>query len=175
MKTGWQNTRTIWLSLGLALGLGMAYVWPHERAFATTADRSSQFAMITVPVGQQGAGLADPLDGVFVLDFLTGTLKGAVLSRQSGGFTVEYFRNINQDFGLKPKSEPRYAFASGLAQMQGRGGMTFASGVIYVGELTTGRIIAYSFGWRESRTPILQPQPLVPTGKFQWREPTDEQ
>src|SRR5690242_17579559 len=94
MQTKWYDNRGIWLTVGLIGGLCVAFVWPHERALAATADRNAQFALITVPVGQQGAGLSDPIEGVFVLDFLTGELKGGVLSRQMGKFVSFYFRNI---------------------------------------------------------------------------------
>jgi hypothetical protein len=174
MQSKWYDQKALWLSLGVVAGLCVSFLWPHERALASTVDRNAQFALITVPVGQQGAGLSDPLEGVFVLDFLTGTLKGAVLSRQTGQFVVNYYRSVADDFKLKRGVEPRYAISTGVAQLSGRGGLTFASGVIYVGELTSGKIISYSFGWRETRNPILLPQPLFPTSEFQFREPTEE-
>lgn len=174
MQTKWYDQKFLWLSLGLVAGLCVAFLWPHERALAATADRNAQFALITVPVGQQGAGLNDPLEGIFVLDFLTGTLKGAVLSRQTGKFVVNYARSVSEDFGLKRGVEPRYAISTGVAPIAGKGGMTFASGIIYVGELTSGKIISYSFGWRETRNPIPLAQPLFPTDFYQFREPTEE-
>ena len=174
MQTKWYDNRKMWLAIGLIGGLCVAYVWPHERALAATSDRSSQFALITVHVGQQGAGLQDPLEGIFVLDFLTGQLKGAVLSRQTGKFVTQYFRNVADDFRLPQKADPRYAISTGLGQMAGRAGITFAAGVIYVGELTTGKIIAYGFGWRETRIPIPAPQPLLPLDFLQFREPTSD-
>ena len=162
MQTTWYDNRGLWLAVGLIAGLAAAFVWPHERALAATVDRNSQFAMITVHVGQQGAGLQDPLEGIFVLDFLTGQLKGAVLSRQTGKFVTQYYRSVVDDFRLPQKAEPRYAIVTGLGQMAGRQGVTFAADVIYAGELTSGKIIAYGFGWRETRVPNPIPQPLLP-------------
>jgi hypothetical protein len=151
MQTKWYDSRGIWLTVGLIGGLCVAFVWPHERALASTSDRSQQFAMITVPVGLQGAGLHDPLEGIFVLDFLTGQLKGAVLNRNAGMFAAQYYRNIADDFKLPPKAEPQYAISTGIGQLAGRGGLTYASGVIYVGELKSGKVVCYAFPWREAR------------------------
>ena len=160
--------RMVWLSIGLVAGLCLAYVWPHEAAYAVTADRDSQFAMATV-----GVNLIDPIDGVFVLDFLTGSLRGAVLNRQRGIFTMFYYRNLAQDFKVDPQADPHYAFVTGAAQMAGQGGVTFSSGVIYVGELSSGKIACYAFPWRETQTPS-PVIPLVPMDVFQFREPSEK-
>lgn len=174
MQTKWYDNRGIWLTIGLIGGLCISFVWPHERALAAAGDRNQQFALLTVSVGQQGAGLNDPLEGIFVMDFLTGQLKGAVFSRQNMKFHSWYFRNVVDDFKLPAKAEPRYAITSGVSQMAGRGGVVFASGVIYVGELTSGKVIAYAFDWREVRVPIMAPKPLLPLDTLQFREATNE-
>src|SRR5437016_2822247 len=84
MRSTMTSSRAAWVAAGLLAGLAVANVCPHEPAYANTADRDSQFMMITVPVGNMALGLNDPLDGVFILDFVTGQLKGAVLNRQAG-------------------------------------------------------------------------------------------
>jgi hypothetical protein len=67
--------RLLWLCAGVGLGLCVSWIWPHEPAQAVTADRDENFALITVPVKDVAfAGVKDQLDGVFVLDFLTGQL-----------------------------------------------------------------------------------------------------
>ena len=167
------GSRTLWLIVGLIAGIGLAYVWPRERAFASTSDRDNQFAMATCPVSG-GVGLAsDQLEGIFVLDFLTGSLKGGALHRQTGKFTAFYFRDLAKDFKVNPQADPHYAFVTGAAQLNGSGGVTFASGVVYVGELTSGQIRAYAFPWRESNT-VLPPIQLLPIDGFQFREPSEK-
>lgn len=173
MQTKWYDSRGIWLTVGLIGGLCVAFVWPHERALAATADRSQQFAMITVPVGMQGAAIHDPLEGIFVLDFLTGQLKGAVMNRQAGTFGAQYYRNVADDFKLPPKAEPQYSIATGVSQLAARPGASFASGIIYIGELKSGKIVAYAFNWRETRLK-LPPQPLIPMDYLQFRESSEE-
>jgi hypothetical protein len=172
MRGRFSDSRTAWLAAGLVLGLGVSYFWPHEPAYANT-DRSSQFAMCTGPVGGF-IGLTNPIDGVFTLDFLTGDLKGAVLNLQSGLFTSYYYRNIVQDFGLDPKTEPRYSIVTGNAQLQGRGGVTFASGVVYVAELNSGRVIVYGFPYKDTPGPK-PPLPFQPISQFQFRAPIEKE
>lgn len=175
MRVPSADHRVIWLLAGLALGLGVAYFWPHESAYATTADRDSKFVMITVPVGTSAAGITDPMDGIFVLDFLTGQLKGAVLNRQNGKFTSFYLRDLAKDFNVDPTNDdPHYAIASGYSQLASQRGLTFASGVLYVGELSSGRIAAYAFPWKEAPRPAPQVIPLTPIDNFPWREPTQK-
>jgi hypothetical protein len=171
MRPSLSESRVWWLAAGLVAGIGVAYFWPHEPAYATTADRDAQFAMCTVPVGTSAAGINDPMDGVFVLDFLTGQLKGAVLNRQTGKFTSFYLRDLAKDFNVDPKAEPHYAMVSGFSQLAGQGGLTFASGVVYIGELSSGKIAAYAFPWKEAPRPAPQVIQLQPIHYFQWREP----
>src|SRR5437588_3749282 len=78
--------RMTWLAGGLVAGLAIAYFWPHEPTYATTADRDTQFSMVTVPVGTSAAGVNDPMEAVFIIDFLPGLLRGAEMNRQTGAF-----------------------------------------------------------------------------------------
>ena len=118
-------------------------------------------------------GVTDQLDGVFVLDFLTGSLKGGVLNRQHGKFTAFYFRDLAKDFKVDPQAEPHYAFVTGTAQLTGEGGSTPASGVVYVGELTSGIIRCYAFPWRESNEPV-RPVMMTPIDQFPFRAPAEK-
>jgi hypothetical protein len=143
------SSRAAWVAGGLIAGLAIAYLCPHEPTYATTADRDSQFMMVTVPVGNKAVGLDDPIDGVFILDFLTGQLKGAVMNRQQMRFTSFYQRNLAADFDVKGDEDPHYCIVSGYSQMPSGNGVTFASGVLFIGELTSGKVAAYSFPWNE--------------------------
>lgn len=162
--------RVAWLTGGLVLGLAIAYYWPHEPAYATTGDRDTQFSMVTIPVGVSAAGINDPMDAVFILDFLTGQLKGAALNRQVGKFASFYFRDLSKDFEVDGDADPHYCMVSGYAQMPNQGGVAMASGMLYVGELTSGKVAGYSFPWRETGTG--GPVPLVPMDVFQWKQPS---
>lgn len=171
MRDKVREIRAVWLVLGLVAGLGVSYLWPREAAYAMSNDRDAKFAMCTCPVGGL-IGVSNPIDGVFVLDFLTGSLKGAVLNLQVGKFSSFYVRDLAKDFKIDPQEEPHYAFVAGNAQISGRGGVNFATGVIYVGELTSGKVMCYGFPWRD--TP--EPTPVTQLGlvdAFQFRQPSE--
>jgi hypothetical protein len=49
------------------------------------------------------------------------------------------------------------------------GPQTPATGIIYVGELSTGRVIAYGFFFNDSAQ-VVPPMQMVPIADFQFRE-----
>lgn len=156
------SSRFFWLGVGLIGGLCTAYFWPHEPAYALATDRSAKYALVTSPAGSQ-------MEGVFLLDFLTGNLQGRVLNIRNATFTRSYFRNIAADFELDPKTEPQWAIVSGTGQLSATRGVTWATGVIYVAELTTGKVIAYAYPFTETQV-VQEPVPLEPVAFFPWRE-----
>lgn len=161
------GNRAWWLVVGILGGLGLATFWPHERAFAVATDRDEQFAITTCNVG-----LIDPIEAVFVLDFLTSTIKGAVLNRQVGKFTAFYYRELAADFQIDEKKQPRYAMVTGQATLVASGQVTFAPSVIYIAELNSGQMRCYAFAWRD--TPVVtRPGPLLPIDAFMFREPSE--
>lgn len=163
MMQRFSDNRTVWMMIGLLAGLGIATLWPHEQARATAVDRDAQFAMTTCQVAP-----IDPVEAVFVLDFLTGSLKGAVLNRTTGLFASFYFRDLPQDFQIDPKKEAHYCIITGNAQMAiNNAANPPATSVVYVGELTTGRIIAYGF----SQAGGGGPRQMFKFSEFQFREP----
>ena len=169
MRSTIESNRVAWLAGGLIAGLAIAYVCPHEPAHAATADRDSQFMMVTCPVGNAAAGILDPMDGVFILDFLTGQLKGAVLNRQNRQFAAFYVRDLAKDFGVAGDADPHYCIVSGYSQMNAQQGPSFASGVLFIGELTSGKVAAYAFPWAEPG--LGGPVPLVVLDAFTWKQP----
>lgn len=159
--------RTGWLSLGLVAGLVVSYLWPHEPAQAITNSRSEKFELFTARAATAGGN-----EGVFVLDHLTGQLRGAVLDPQSHRFTAFYYYDLAQDFALEELGgKPQFAIVSGLTQLQNKPGMraAIAPGVIFVAELTTGKVASYSFPWeRTTRArPVIQ---LSRVDAFSFRE-----
>ena len=67
--------RMTWLAVGVAAGLVLSYIWPHEPALAVGTDRSDKFVLSIIPVDVE-------TDAIFVLDFLTGRLQGHVMSNE---------------------------------------------------------------------------------------------
>ena len=91
MQPNSNERRLVWMGMGLMAGLCLAYCWPHEVAHAVAADRDDRFAMATVETG-----FGNP-EAIFVLDFLTGRLQGAMLNQQTATFTNFWARNIAAD------------------------------------------------------------------------------
>ena len=157
------ESRTMWLVVGVLIGLGISYFWPHEPALAATSDRNDKFALATAPVSVE-------MDLIFVLDFLTGRLHGAAMNRQGTGFAAFYVRNIAADFNVDPQAEPKYAIVGGRAAFPNRAGAQFANCALYVAELSSGRVAAYKVPYRITNRPVLTPVPLIPLAFFPFRE-----
>lgn len=167
--------RMMWMALGLIAGLCVAYVWPHEMVHAVATDRvDDKFAICTVetqPVSQLGSSP----EAVFVLDFLTGRLSGAMLNQQSVTFTNFWFRNVAADFNLKPNaaSKAKYTIIPGNGNLVNAGGAVLATGCIYIGELTSGKVVCYTFVVNNARVP-LPVAPLEPVAFFSFRDHVGE-
>ena len=169
MQSRTSERRLAWMGMGLVAGLCLAYFWPHEMAHAVATDRSDRFAVCTIDVG-----FANP-EAVFVLDFLTGRLQGAMLNQQTAMFTNFWARNIAADFQVKSDSgaKAKYVIIPGRADLTSQGGITTATGVLYIGELTSGKVGVYRFPFRTSKQP-LPVQPIEPFDYFPFREETRE-
>lgn len=162
-----RNTKPLYIAVGFAAGLAVASIWPHEPVAAFSSDRNDKFAIISVPVGL-GSG-----DAVFVMDFLTGRLTGAAMQRTRSGtaFINYYYRNLAEDFQINPSIEPQYAFTTGTAEIQSRGGNQWGSHSLYVAELSSGKVAAYAVPYRISQVKA-PPVPLQPIDTFPFREAT---
>ncbi len=106
-------------------------------AHASATDRYENFAIAT---GQ----LDEDLEAVYFLDFLTGDLKAAALSLQTGKFNSFYEYNVLKDLDVDSSKNPRYLMVTGEVNLRRQGGQLEPSGsVIYVAELTSGKVAAY--------------------------------
>lgn len=159
------DRRTTWLAMGFIAGLAVSYLWPHEPLQASASDRTAQFGLCTGKINS-----IDPIEGIYVLDFLTGQLKGAVINRQIGKFTAFYFRDVAKDLAVDPQSKPSYAFVTGTAQLTAQGSGPPATDLIYVAELSSGKVAAYTYLWRDS-TQLQPPMLMYPVDAFQFRTP----
>lgn len=161
------DPRVVWMAGGLVAGLALSHLWPAAPALAVATDSSDRMAICTVEVGQ-----GNP-EAVFVLDSLTGRLQGAMLNAQNAVFTNYFARQIAGDFRVDASAKPQYVMIPGRAELNSGQGVQVATGVIYVAELTTGRVIAYRFPFRTTRE-VLAPAPLDPFAFFPFREATTD-
>ena len=128
------------LAVGAVLGAGLMQMLRQDHVKAQVAHGNDKFSMATVPIAP-GEG-----DAVFVLNHLTGVLRGAALNNSTGTFTHHYLRNVALDFQTALGTpEPKYAIVSSSANLRGTGSMQPANGVLYIGELSSGAVIAYTF------------------------------
>lgn len=134
------------LSVGVVLGCAVMTLKSPPSLKAATSHGNDKFSMCTVNV------TLGESEAVFALDHLTGVLSGGCLNNQTGTFTHKFLRNIAADFQVNPATpEPKYAIVSGSAQMRASGGVQPANGILYVGELTSGAVVAYGFAMPRGR------------------------
>jgi hypothetical protein len=159
----------VWLLVGVAVGLAISGLCPHSPLHAVATDRVDTFAIATGPVDEE-------VEAFYFLDFLTGTLKAAVLSNATRDFQATYEVNIRGDLTtliqfLNQKraqeniqrrknnlpalpeivvpQNPKYLMVTGIADIR-RGPMARArpsASAVYVAETTTGIVMAYILPW----------------------------
>lgn len=169
MKSQKNERRLLWLLCGVICGLGLAYVWPHEPAYAVATDRDAKFAICTVEVGP---GLPE---AVFVLDFSTGRMHGGMLNSQSGMFSNFWFADVQADFKVQGKGGAKFTMIPGQGYLTAStstpgGGGTTATGVLYIGELTTGKVGCYKFHYVNNTAGGGEPMQLEPVNYFVFRD-----
>jgi hypothetical protein len=130
------------LTVGVTVGLLVAGFWPNTPLHAVASDRADSFIMAT-------GWLDEGLEGVYVLDCLTGELRGAALSKQNAKFHAFFRGNVANDLGVDAAKNPRYLMVTGAADLIRSGGARIApsKGILYVAEITTGKVAAYGIRW----------------------------
>jgi hypothetical protein len=138
-----------WTSLGLGIVIGavvaanVAGWWPQTPVHALATHGQDNFAIATGPI-------APNIEAVYILDYLTGDLRAAVLNLQSGKFRSFFEYNVAQDLTGTGKN-PRYLMVTGMADLR-TGGMTgVGNSVVYIAEFSSGQIAAYALPWTLSR------------------------
>lgn len=145
------------------MGLGVAALWPHRPLNAATSDRNDKFGMCTVIV-------AENLEAVFVLDFLTGRLTGACLGKQGQGFVQFFAANVSADLQVPNGGKPAYAMTPGLAQIRAKPGSQAAASVIYVAEMSTGKVGCYAIPFLLPNVKSREIAKLAPLDVYTFRE-----
>lgn len=110
---------------------------------AATATSGDSFALAT--------GLVDEnAEGVFVLDFLTGSLQCSVLNHRTGRFAAQFKANVAKDLGVG--KNPTYQMVTGFAHFNSVGGVPYRPGrsVVYVLDTSSGRMVAYGIPWQRN-------------------------
>jgi hypothetical protein len=141
MWRGLNQSRVFWLTIGLAAGLALSGFWPQTPLHAVATDRYDTFAIATGPVNEE-------VEAIFVLDFLTGDLRAAVMSPQRNQFTCFYEYNILQDLKVDPTKNPKFLMVTGIASLRrGTAAMQLGNSLVYVAETTSGVVAVYGIPW----------------------------
>ena len=133
--------------LGLFAGALVAVSWfgigQPQSVHAAATHGEANFAIAT--------GFADnEIEAFYFLDFLTGDLRAAVVSRRTAEFTALFERNIQGDFGGFSKN-PKYLMVTGVADLpRGSGRNQLGRSLIYVAEASTGQVCAYALPFNSS-------------------------
>ena len=163
--------RSIGLGLGIGIGLGViagllvAGAWPQTPLHATSTDRVDSFAMATGQVDED-------VEAVYFLDFLTGDLNAVVIGKQSGHFTGYFKANVTADMGIDNAKNPHYMMITGTVDLRRAGTrMQYSRAVVYVAEVTSGKVGAYAIPWTSGLSQGGQGgvQPLVPIATTRFR------
>jgi hypothetical protein len=133
------------IAAAFIVGLLSADCWPSVPVHAVATDRTDNFAMATGYCDEQ-------VEAVYFLDFLTGDLSAAVVSKQTGRFNAFYTYNVTGDLGVAPGRAPRYLLTTGTADLRRSGGKTqsLSRALVYVAELNSGKVAAYAIPWSSS-------------------------
>jgi len=92
----------------------------------------------------------DSIEAFYFLDFLTGDLRAAAVSRRTGKFVAFFQRNIQQDFTGSAKN-PKYLMVTGMANIpRGRSNTQVGNSLIYIAEASSGEVAAYALPWNSS-------------------------
>ena len=172
MKSLWCKTKAggtfgSGLLMGLVLGAGMLIgalvavapqgparsLFPEIPLHASATVSSETLAVAT--------GLVDEeMEGLFVLDFLTGQLQCAVLNHRVARFNALFQTNVLKDLGVDPtKKRPQYLMVTGLTNFpRGSAVARLGLSVVYVVDANTGRFAAYGMPWRSEMARAGRPQ-----------------
>jgi hypothetical protein len=131
---------TVGVICGLVVGLNVKGLWPTIPLHATSTHGLDKFAIAT--------GLVDNgVEALYFLDYLTGDMRAAVINPKTRRFNSFFTRNIAADFGGAGRSTG-YLMVTGFADMpRATNNFQFAQSIVYVADVTTGSVAAYTIPW----------------------------
>lgn len=114
------------------------------------------------------------IEAVYVLDSVTGELKGGVLNIRTGRFMTAYgYSDVAKDLKADGVKNPKYLMVTGEAQSsQGFGANgRFGRSVLYIAETNSGWVACYAAPWTPARATANNPATtqLQMVDRFQFR------
>jgi hypothetical protein len=118
--------------------------WPSVTKLMASASATGEgFSMATGAVD-------DDVEGLFILDHLTGDLRGLLLNVRTGKFLSFYQYNVMEDLGTAKVKNPKYVMLTGHAAFRdgiGTPRARLSRSAVYVAELDSGVVAAYAVPW----------------------------
>jgi hypothetical protein len=150
---------SICLAIAVLCGVAIGMFWQQTPIHAVATDRVDNFAVATGP-------LDDDTEALFYLDFLSGELKATALSPIARKFFASFNANVVRDLGVDASKNPKYLMVTGNSVFRRGGGQVQpGNSVVYVAELTSGKVAAYAVPWSQvyaaSGRPIHAPLVLL--------------
>ncbi len=136
---------------GLIAGILLGGLLPHAPLHAVATDHTENFTIATGPVD-------DELEAVFLLDFLTGSLKAVVMSTSTGKFASMYETTILDDLGIKQGQNAKFLMVTGVAGLRRTGGnVQPGNSVVYIADVSSGMMAAYAIPWTRGQATATGP------------------
>ncbi len=164
-----RQSKVAWMLVGLAggvvIGLNLAGWWPQVPLHAVATHGQDNFAICTTPMDED-------VEAIFVLDDVTGDLKGSVLNVQTRRFNTLFEYNVLRDLSMPDAKNARYRIVSGVANIrQNVAAGQMARSVLYVAEVTSGQIVCYGMPWVPGRASAMVPYKgtLIPLDRWKYR------
>lgn len=164
------------LGLGLLVGVGMMIGAMHASQHDATPSATNPAAPEGLPLEAETAAVGKNIsiatgsidgevEGVFVLDHLTGRLSCFVVNPRALNTLLGQFQaDVLADLGLEKGKDPDYVITVGRVNPVGRGTSARpALCIVYVADGNTGNVAGYSLLWNTTSAKSSQPQvgPLV--------------
>jgi hypothetical protein len=149
---------SVGLTVGLLIGVGML-------VGALVAGKAQNSATINVPetllhatASHGGETLAmatgqidAEIEGLFLLDFLTGDLQCWVINPRLGRIGAQYKHNVINDLGVQQGKKPSYVMVTGGADIpRGSAAASPAGCILYVADSNTGKVAVYTLAWNRN-------------------------
>ena len=136
--------------LGMNLGSHPSVATNENLPFPLKAVSASRGESLSMATGQ----IDNQVEGVFVLDHLTGNLECWVLNSRTGGLAARYRTNVTEDLQMSKAGDADYVMVTGRYFFDGgnRGNLEPGRSICYVGDGNSGKVIGY--GLRFDRTAV---------------------
>ena len=139
------------LALGAMMGAVVAFQFssPRIELPATLLNASATHGGTTMAIAT--GPIQDGVEGVFILDFITGELTCSVLNPRTGTMGGAYRANVVTDLGVEQGKQPQYLMVTGAANFRTQGAnVAPAESIVYVADANTGHYVAYWLPWNKT-------------------------